>query len=223
MDSAVATGAFTLGGVALGAVLEWGRSALADHRSAADERDQQFAALGTACTRLAVQARIIRTLDRPSTRLWQLTHGIMESEARHPLVLSEGLAVAVRQMVASAAASGLSYVSPVNAADRVNRDLLPLLSEISVLAIRLSMVGDQGLKDAASRLSDAAGGLLTGIADKEPAYLKLEAEMTAALGQLRRARDAAAAPWWRRRRARPSILAPERRAPAKLALQAPKS
>ena len=213
MDSAVVTGAFTLGGVALGAVLEWARSVLAARHTAA-ERDQLFAGLGSACTRLLVQARMIRNLDRPGTKLKQLTHGLMEGEARRPVVLSEGLAVAVRQMMASAAANGLSHLSPVSMADRINRDLLPIMSEIAVLAIRLSMTGDEGLKDATTRVTDAAGGLLSGIAEKEPGYLKLEGEMNAAIGQMRRARDAAAAPLWHRRKARRAILEHEGGAPA---------
>ena len=45
MDTAVATGAFTLAGVALGATLEWARSAIAARRSAAAERDELFAAV----------------------------------------------------------------------------------------------------------------------------------------------------------------------------------
>ena len=214
MDSAVATGVFTLGGVALGALLEWARSALAARQSAGGERDQLFAALGSACTRLLVQARLIRNLDKPGTKLKQLTHGVMEGEARRPMVLSEGLAVAVRQMVASAAANGLSHLSPVSMTDRINRDLLPIMSEIAVLAIRLSMTGDEGLKDATTRVTDAAGGLLSGIGEKEPGYLKLEGEMNAAIGQMRRARDAAAAPLWHRRKARRAILVHEGGAPA---------
>ena len=212
MDTAVVTGAFTLGGVALGAVLEWARSALADRRSAADERDQLFAALGTACVQLGVQARIIRTLNQPGQKLRQLTHGLMEGEARRPVVLSEGLVVALRQMAAAAAANGLGHLSPVSMADRVNRDLLPILSEISVLAIRLSMTGDEDLKQA-TRVSDAAGGLLSGIAEKETGYLEREAELQAAVGQLRRARDAAAAPWRHGRKARRAIAEPEKREP----------
>jgi hypothetical protein len=223
IDSAVATGAFTLGGVALGAVLEWARSALAARQAAADERDQLFAGLGTACTSLLMQARIIRTLDRPGMKLKQLTHGMMEGEARHPVVVSQGLAVAVRQMMASAAANGLSHLSPVSMVDRINRDLLPIMSEIAVLAIRLSMTGDEGLKGATTRVTDAAGGLLSGITEKEPGYLNLEAEMNAALGQMRRARDAVAAPLWRRRRARRAIFADAKGAAAVPAVQRAKS
>ena len=82
MDTAVATGAFTLAGVALGAALEWARSAIAARRSAAAERDELFATLGSAGTRLLMHALLIRDLNRPGSKFRQLLAGVMEGEAQ---------------------------------------------------------------------------------------------------------------------------------------------
>jgi hypothetical protein len=51
MDTAVVTGAFTLGGVVVGAAVEWLRSVGAARKAAAKERDDLFAALSAACAR----------------------------------------------------------------------------------------------------------------------------------------------------------------------------
>jgi len=102
--------------------------------------------------------------------------------------------------MASAAVKGLRHVWPVNVAETMRSDLLPLMSEIAVLAIRMSMAGDQGVKDAAARLGNATGALMGNMVARERDYAKLEAEVIAAVGQLRRTLDSAAARRWYRRR-----------------------
>jgi hypothetical protein len=102
--------------------------------------------------------------------------------------------------MASAAVNGLKHLWPVGVAETIRSDLLPLMSEIAVLAIRLSMTGDTEIKDAAVKISDAVGALAGSLVAKEKEYLRLESEMNAALGELRRARDAAAARRWYRPR-----------------------
>lgn len=200
MDTAVVTGAFTLGGVAVGAAVEWLRSAGAARRVAAKERDDLFAALSAACARLLIAARTWRSLNTAGAKLRQAAYGVMESEARRPFVVGDDATAVVRQLMASAAVNGLRHLWPVNVAETMRSDLLPLMSEIAVLAIRMSMTGDQGVKDAAARLGDATGALTGNMVARERDYAKLEADVTAALGQLRRARDAAAARRWYRRR-----------------------
>jgi hypothetical protein len=81
----------------------------------------------------------------------------------------------------------------------------PLRSEISVMAVRLSMTGDEDIKAATIRLGDATGALIEHITEPDPEYRKRQEELRAAIGQLRRARDAADAPLWRRRRLRRKI------------------
>ena len=201
MNTAVVTGAFTLGGVALGAVVEWVRSAIAARGAAAQERDEVFTALGAACARLLVEARMWRALDKPGSKLRQALFGVMESEARRPFAVGDDLMAVARQLMASAAVNGLRHSFPVNVAERLRAELMPLLSEIAVLAIRLSLTGDAGLKDAAIRVTDATSALVEGMAARERDYVKREAEVQAAFGQLRRARDAAASrKWYRKRR-----------------------
>lgn len=82
---------------------------------------------------------------------------------------------------------------------------MPLLSEVMVLTVHLSMTGDEGLKEACTRVGAAAGALLEHLDERDRDYAKREEEMQAAVGQLRRARDAAAAPWWRRRKMRRQV------------------
>ena len=48
MDSAVTTGAFTLGGVIIGGTLDWARASIAARRAKAGQRDELIAALGAA-------------------------------------------------------------------------------------------------------------------------------------------------------------------------------
>ena len=56
--------------------------------------------------------------------------------------------------------------------------------------------GDGGLKDAAAGVSDAVGALTRNMVAHERDYAKLEADLNAAIGRLRRARDATAARRW---------------------------
>jgi hypothetical protein len=200
MDSAVVTGAFTLGGVAFGAALEWLRSAMAVRQAAVRDRDDLFAALSAACAKLLVAARTWRNLNTVSAKLRQAMYGVMESEARRPFAVGDDAVTVARQLMASAAVNGLKHLWPVGVAETIRSDLLPLMSEIAVLAIRLSMTGDTEIKDAAVKISDAVGALAGSLVAKEKEYLRLESEMNAALGELRRARDAAAARRWYRPR-----------------------
>jgi hypothetical protein len=199
MDSAVVAGAFGLGGVALGAALNWLRTAAESRGSASGKRDETFEALGAACVRLLVEARTWRSLDKPASKARQALYGVLEGEARHPFKVSDDLVAVLRQVGASAVVYGLKHQMPVSVAQSIRSDLMPLLSEIAVLAIRLSMMGDEGLKDAADRITDATGALVENLAARNRDYAKQEAEVQAAIGQLRRARDAAAARRWYRR------------------------
>lgn len=196
MDTAVVTGAFTLGGVVVGAAVEWLRSVGAARKAAAKERDDLFAALSAACARLLVAARTWRSLNTTGAKLRQAAYGALESEARRPFTVGDDAIAAARQLMASAAVNGLRHLWPVNVAETMRSDLLPLMSEIAVLAIRMSMNGDQKLKDATARLGDATGALMGNMVVRERDYAKLEAEVNAALGQLRHARDAVAARRW---------------------------
>jgi molybdopterin converting factor small subunit len=202
MDTAVVTGAFTLGGVALGAAVEWLRSAGVARSAAVRERDELFVAMGGACSRLLVAARTWRNLNKVGAKLRQAAYGAMESEARRPFRVGDDAMAVARQLAASAVVNGLRYLFPVNVAETVRTDLLPLLSEVAVLAIRLSITGDEELKEAATRIGDTTGALVEHMAAREGDYAKREADVNAALGQLRRARDAAAS---RRRPGRRSI------------------
>jgi hypothetical protein len=64
------------------------------------------------------------------------------------------------------------------------------------------MSGDEGLKDACVRVSAAAAAMVGHLDERPRDYARREAELEASVGQLRRARDAGAAPWWRRRKMR---------------------
>ena len=200
MDTAVVAGAFALGGVVLGAGLNWIRSAAEARGAAAGKRDEAFAALTAAAVRLLVEARTWRSLDKSASKARQALYGVMESEARRPFAIGDDLVAVMRQLLASAAVHGLKHQMPVNVAASIRSELVPLLSEIAVLAVRLSMAGDAGLKDAASRITDATGMLVENLAVRERDYARREAEVREALGELRRARDAAAARRWYRKR-----------------------
>jgi hypothetical protein len=95
----------------------------------------------------------------------------------------------------------LPKLSPGSMAAQFRENLLPVLAEITVLTTKLSMSGDQGLRDASRRVSSAAALLLEhgfGKAEQQPR----EDELKAALQQLRDARDLAATPWWNWRESR---------------------
>jgi hypothetical protein len=82
------------------------------------------------------------------------------------------------------------------------REAAPLLHELMARLARLEMAGDETVRQAAARLMAATGELLGGI----EAGTGIEAQRVSALRDeiigLRRARDAAAAPWWKRRKMR---------------------
>ena len=47
------------------------------------------------------------------------------------------------QALTGAAAKGLRHLSPVALAEGLRQNLLPLLSEVFVLTVRLSLIGDE--------------------------------------------------------------------------------
>jgi hypothetical protein len=207
MDSAVTTGAFALGGVVVGGGLDWLRASIAGRRAAAGERDQLVAALDAACIGLMTEALTWRTLDTPGSKLKQLAFGMMEAglpEPRDPASVTD-VAYTLVKWLGTGASKRLQHQTPVALADNIRRTLMPLRTEIAVLAVRLSMTGDEGIKAATLRVGDAAGALLEHITEPDPQYGKRQEEMQAAIGQLRRARDAADAHWWRRRKLRRRI------------------
>ena len=101
---------------------------------------------------------------------------------------------------------------PVAMADRLRQVLMPLLSEIAVLGMRLSVTGDTELRDAAAGLVDAVALLLKAMSPRDPDYEDREADVYAALRKLQQARDAAARRRWRRKR--PAIGVPATRSAA---------
>jgi hypothetical protein len=131
--------------------------------------------------------------------------GLMESEAKQPFAVGDDAWRVARQLMAAAAVNGLRYNFPVNVADRLRDQLLPLMSEITSLAVRLSMTGDTQIHKAAIRLSNAATSLVQHMFERDRRYARRETELEDALRQLRRTRDAANARWWRRRKLRRAI------------------
>jgi hypothetical protein len=211
MDSAVITGAFTLGGVALGGSLDWVRASLASKRAEVGQRDELIAALDAACISLITEARSWRTLDTSVSKIRQIAFGMLETGLPElPASKSASLSAThfgylLVRWIGMSAAKRLQHQTPVALVDTLRRAVMPLLSEIAVLGVRLSMTGDEGIKEATVRVTEGAGALLEHIDEPPAAYLRREEEVRAALGQLRRARDAAAARWWRRRKLRRRI------------------
>jgi hypothetical protein len=211
MDTAVITGAFALGGVVIGGGLDWVRASLAGLRAAARERDELIAAIDAACIALMTETLTWRALDTTKLKLRQLAFGMLEADlpelpasgALKPSVVDIGY-ILVRWLGRGAAKS-LRHQTPVALTDSLRSTMWPLRSEISVMAVRLSMTGDEDIKAATIRLGDATGALIEHITEPDPEYRKRQEELRAAIGQLRRARDAADAPLWRRRRLRRKI------------------
>jgi hypothetical protein len=208
MDSAVTTGAFTLGGVVVGGGLDWARASLAAKHAKASERDGLIAALDAACISLMTEARTWRTLDSSRSKVKQIAFGMLESglpelpASGHASPAAIDVVYTFVRWLGAGAAKRLQDQTPVAAADNIRRTVMPLLSEVAALAVRLSMTDDEGVKAAASRVGAAAGELLQNITEAGAQYVKREEAVQSAIGQLRRARDAANAGPWRRRRRR---------------------
>jgi hypothetical protein len=102
----------------------------------------------------------------------QFLYGLMEGEARQPFSPEPGedWLPEARRALAAEVVNGLRYMSPVNAVDSVRANLLPVRSEIAVLAIRLSMSADKRVKAATERVSDAAGALVDHIGERDRKY-----------------------------------------------------
>jgi hypothetical protein len=207
MDTAVVTGAFTLGGVVVGGALDWARSSIAARRATSAERDQLVTALDVACLNLITETRLWRTLDRPMSKLLQLSYGLLgelpdllpsASSAAVSASLSE-IGYSLIRWAGAAAAKSLPHQAPVAQAQSLRVTLLPLQSEITAMTVRLSMIGDEEVKTATLRVSEATGALVDHITEPAAQHGLREEEVRAALGQLRRARDAAHAQLWRRR------------------------
>jgi hypothetical protein len=206
MDTAATTGAFTLGGVALGGGLDWIRSSLASKRAEVGRRDELIAALDTACISLLIEIRSWRTLDTSSSKFRQVAFGMLETGLPElPASGAAALSVSdfgylLARWIGMSAAKRLQHQTPVALVDTLRRAVMPLLSEVAVIGVRLSMTGDEAIKAATVRVTDAAGALLEHVDERPTDYVKREEELRAAVGQLRRARDAAAARRWRRKK-----------------------
>ena len=208
MNGEVITGAFALGGVVVGGGLDWVRAALAARRAAARERDELIAAIDVACLALMAETLTWRALDTGKLKLRQLAFGMLEAdlpELPAPGGKPADIMYTLVRWVGRGAAKSLRHQTPVALTDTLRSVMWPLRSEIAALAVRLSMTGDENIKAATIRLGDAAGALLTHITEPDPQYLKRQEELRASIGQLRRARDAADAPPWRRRQLRQKI------------------
>lgn len=186
----------------LGGALEWLRGRGSQRRADAADRDNLFASLTSGCTGLMIEARLLRNQEKPASKLTQMWFGLAESLAANPTAGTSDVSSFVLQLMAGAAVNGLQHLSPVSRAEGVRRNLLPMLTEIYVLTVRLTLTSDERIRQAAGRLSDAAGGLLEHIDEPERAYRKREKEFEESIGQLRRARDAAASRRFARRRTR---------------------
>ena len=221
MDSQVVIGAFTLGGVALGGGLDWVRTSLAARHDAARQRDELIAALDAACVALMAEAQTWRELDTPKLKFRQIAFGMLEAgppelpAASGPKPSAADIGYALVGWLGKATAKSLRHQAPVALMDNLRSTVMPLRTEIAVLAVRLSMTGDENIKAATVRLSDAAGALLEHATEPGLRYQERQEELRAAIGQLRRARDAADAHLWRRRRLRQRIT-PGTAAPGRL-------
>jgi hypothetical protein len=211
MNSEVITGAFTLGGVVVGGGLDWVRASLAARRAAARERDELIAAIDAACIALLTEAHTWRELDTIKLKLRQIGFGILEAglpdfpAPGSPKPSTADITYRLAGWLGKAVAKSLNQQAPAALTDKLRSTITPLTTEIAVLGVRLSMTGDENIKAATIRLSAAAGALLEHITDRAPQYQERQEELSAAIGQLRRARDAADAPPWRRRQLRQKI------------------
>lgn len=211
MGSEVVTGAFTLGGVVIGGGLDWIRASVAGRRAAAGQRDELIAALDAACIALMAEALNWRALETPGLKLRQLAFGMLETgppelpASGAPKPSAADIAYTLVGWLGRSAAKSLRHQAPVALVDSFRSIVMPLRSEISVMALRLSMIGDENIKTATVRLSAAAGALLEHITEPDLQYQKRQEELRAAVGQLRRARDASDAHLWQRRRLRRRI------------------
>ena len=80
-----------------------------------------------------------------------------------------------------------------------------LVSEVMLRTLRLSMVDDEAITDATGRVGDAAASLMGAYGEPGEVRAQRVGALSAALGRVRQARNAAAAPWWRRRKMRREI------------------
>jgi len=158
MSNAVTIGAFALGGVILGGALDWVRGSIAARRSAAGQRDDLIAALDAACIRLMTEARTWRALDSPHSKITQLGFGMLEAGMPEWPDSKLGGVYALVKWVGAGTAKRLGHQTPVALTDTLRSTVIPLQSEIATMAVRLSMNGDDALKNATARLVDATGG-----------------------------------------------------------------
>jgi hypothetical protein len=189
VDAAIAASmvavAGTLGGVVIGAGLDWARSARAERRAAAGRRDELYISWLEAATQLQVEVAGLRAL----------------------------LAAAEREMqeVPPDTARVKAITGKVTAGIR---EIAPLMREFMLRAARLAMAGDEAVRQAAERLAAAAGELLGDLAADSPVEVPRTAGLLEAVDGLQRARDAAVAPWWKRRRLRRELAAAPDSGPA---------
>jgi hypothetical protein len=189
MDTAVVTGVFALGGVVVGGGLEWVRSSLAARRAAAGQRDELVVALDAAGISLMNEAQMLRSLETRGSRLRQMGFGLLETgppSSPSPASVTD-IAYSMVQWLGAGAAKGLRHTTPVAVAEDLRRTLWPLRSEIVVMGVRLSMAGDERIKDATIRVTAAAVALLEHIDERDRDYKKRGEELQSAMGQLRRA------------------------------------
>ena len=102
----------------------------------------------------------------------------------------------------------------MKAADAAVYEVAPLVAEVRLALARLSLDGSEEMRAAAGRVNDAAAVLFGSLKGPSEATAENRKALNSALGQLRRARDMDAAPWWRRREMRPRLTAADRDRPS---------
>jgi len=179
MDSQLVTGAIALAGVTLGWVGKQLSDLLDRRRASRSDRKERVVALMAACIDIQQAVRMLHEMTPSSHKFRLYLQGV-----------SEFMALADRpflQQLAAGSRPAIEASSPRRIAVDYMEVLSPHLKALAEAAVRVSVLGDDALKDAAGQVNDAVAMLVRAVGSKEKVFAAGEEALTEAVGALRRA------------------------------------
>lgn len=179
MDQQWMGGALALAGVAVTWVGGQINETFARRRARKAERKEHAVALLTACFDTGHAVLVLRGMMPTGHRRSLYFRGLAEFWAAGDKPLLERLAAGSRP--------ALEAGDPRRIVSDYLQILSPHLHSLGEAAVRVSLLGDKTLQDAATKLTDAIGKLVGAIDDRESAFSELEARVTTAVEEFREA------------------------------------
>lgn len=179
MDSQWVTGGFALAGVTLGWAGTQLNGRLDRRRASRSDRKERVVALMTACINIQHAVRMLHEMTPGHHRFRLYLQGVTEfiALADRPFL----------QQLAAGSRPALDAASPRRIVVDYMEVLSPHLKAFGEAAVRVSLLDDDALKEAAGQVNEAVAMLVQAVGSKERNFSAGEEALNKAVGALRQA------------------------------------